>query len=286
MLPSGMPRGAVATTTRNSGRSPPPFHPSFPCSLFPPSTYAHTSVRPSSHPIPPVIMCQRAVVGLVGVLLVVMGAAGAINSKGCTPLDAWTFDKIIPKFHAALVKFDVAYPYGKKHQEFTKLSAAGRGSPELLVAEVGVKDYGDMENMDLAERFGVKKEEFPKGEFKNEELKKFIRKNSQVYIGLEGCLETFDRIVDKFMVSEDHAQKKGLLRDAEDAWDALKSPSDRKIAETYVKVMRKVLEKGKEFVKQERSRVEGIMTGRITEEKKQEIEGRLNVLKSFIHDEL
>ncbi|XP_063850923.1 endoplasmic reticulum resident protein 29-like [Scylla paramamosain] len=246
-------------------------------------------------------MCQRAVVGLVGVLLVVMGAAGAINSKGCTPLDAWTFDKIIPKFHAALVKFDVAYPYGKKHQEFTKLSAAGRGSPELLVAEVGVKDYGDMENMDLAERFGVKKEEFPKvmlfvdgrdepvvfeGEFKNEELKKFIRKNSQVYIGLEGCLETFDRIVDKFMVSEDHAQKKGLLRDAEDAWDALKSPSDRKIAETYVKVMRKVLEKGKEFVKQERSRVEGIMTGRITEEKKQEIEGRLNVLKSFIHDEL
>ncbi|XP_050690039.1 endoplasmic reticulum resident protein 29-like [Eriocheir sinensis] len=245
-------------------------------------------------------MCERAVIGLV-VVLAVVGAARAINAKGCTPLDAWTFDKIIPKFQAAVVKFDVAYPYGKKHEEFTKLSAAGRGSPELLVAEVGVKDYGDMENTDLAERFGVKKEDFPKvmlfvagkeeplvfeGDFKAEEMKKFIRRNSGIYIGLEGCLETFDRIVDKFMVSEDFTAKKQLLRDAEDAWDALKSPSDRKIAETYVKVMRKVLEKGREFVKQEKTRVEGLMTGRITEEKKEEMQGRLNILKSFIHEEL
>lgn len=245
-------------------------------------------------------MCERGVIGLV-VVLAVVGAARAINAKGCTPLDAWTFDKIIPKFQAAVVKFDVAYPYGKKHEEFTKLSAAGRGSPELLVAEVGVKDYGDMENTDLAERFGVKKEDFPKvmlfvagkeeplvfeGDFKAEEMKKFIRRNSGIYIGLEGCLETFDRIVDKFMVSEDFTAKKQLLRDAEDAWDALKSPSDRKIAETYVKVMRKVLEKGREFVKQEKTRVEGLMTGRITEEKKEEMQGRLNILKSFIHEEL
>lgn len=238
---------------------------------------------------------------VVAVLVAMVGVTRAINAKGCTPLDAWTFDKIIPKFQAAIVKFDIAYPYGKKHEEFTKLSAAGRGSPELLVAEVGVKDYGDMENTDLAERFAVKKEDFPRvmlfvrgrddpfifeGDFKAEELKKFIRKNSEIYIGLEGCLETFDRIVDKFMVSEDYNKRKGLLRKAEDAWDALKSPSDRKIAETYVKVMRKVLDKGRDFVKQEKSRVEGLMTGRITDEKKEEMQGRLNILKSFIHEEL
>lgn len=209
--------------------------------------------------------------------------------------------QIIPKFQAAIVKFDVAYPYGKKHEEFTKVSAAGRGSLELLVAEVGVKDYGDMENMDLAERFGVTKEDFPKvmlfvqgkddpmvyeGDFKAEEIKKFIRRHSEIYIGLEGCLETFDRIVDKFMVSNDFTAKKKMLKDAENAWDALKSPSDKKIAETYVKVMRKVLEKGRDFVKQEKTRVEGLMTGRITDTKKEEMQGRLNILKSFIHEEL
>lgn len=234
-------------------------------------------------------------------LAVLVQLSSAINAKGCTPLDSWTFDKIIPKFKAAVVKFDIAYPYGKKHEEYTKLSAAGRGSPELLVAEVGVKDYGDMENMDLAERFGVVKEDFPKvmlfvsgkddhvvfeGEFNAEELKKFIRRHSEVYIGLEGCLEAFDRIVDRFMVTENHSDRKALLRRAEDEWDKLKSPSDQQIAETYVKIMRKVIEKGTEFVTLEKARVEGLMNERITKEKKEEMQGRLNVLKSFIRDEL
>lgn len=234
-------------------------------------------------------------------LAVLVQLSSAINAKGCTPLDSWTFDKIIPKFKAAVVKFDIAYPYGKKHEEYTKLSAAGRGSPQLLVAEVGVKDYGDMENMDLAERFGVVKEDFPKvmlfvsgkddhvvfeGEFNAEELKKFIRRHSEVYIGLEGCLEAFDRIVDRFMVTENHSDRKALLRRAEDEWDKLKSPSDQQIAETYVKIMRKVIEKGTEFVTLEKARVEGLMNERITKEKKEEMQGRLNVLKSFIRDEL
>lgn len=33
--------------------------------------------------------------GVVGVLMAVMGSSAAINAKGCTPLDAWTFDKVI-----------------------------------------------------------------------------------------------------------------------------------------------------------------------------------------------
>lgn len=181
------------------------------------------------------------------------------------------------------------------------MSAAGRGSPELLVAEVGVKDYGDMENMDLAERFGVVKEDFPRvflfvsgkdepvqfdGQFTAEELKKFIRRNSNAYIGLEGCLESFDRLADKIMTSDSYNEKKSLVRKAEDEWDKLKSPSDQKLAETYVKVMRKVIDKGPEFVSQEISRVEGLMSGRITKEKKAEMQGRMNILKSFVHDEL
>lgn len=169
------------------------------------------------------------------------------------------------------------------------------------MAEVGVKDYGDMENMDLAERFEVQKEDFPKvmlfvsgkddhvvfdGEFNAEELKKFIRRHSEVYIGLEGCLEAFDRIVDRFMITENQSDRKALLRKAEDEWDKLKSPSDRQIAEIYVKIMRKVLEKGSEFVTHEKARVEGLMNERITKEKKEEMQGRLNVLKSFTRDEL
>ena len=44
-----------------------------------------------------------------------------INCAGCTPLDTLTFDKMISKSPASIVKFDVAYPYGDKHEEFAKV---------------------------------------------------------------------------------------------------------------------------------------------------------------------
>lgn len=60
-----------------------------------------------------------------------------------------------------MVKIDVAYPYGEKHDQFTKLSESLASNPDILVGAVGVKDYGDKENTDLAERFNVKKEQYP-----------------------------------------------------------------------------------------------------------------------------
>jgi endoplasmic reticulum protein 29 len=60
-----------------------------------------------------------------------------------------------------VVKFDVAYPYGEKHDQFTKLSQALASNGNILVADVGIKDYGDKENVDLAERYKVVKEDYP-----------------------------------------------------------------------------------------------------------------------------
>ena len=85
----------------------------------------------------------------------------AINCKGCTPLDTLSFDKLLSKFKVSVVKFDVAYPYGDKHEEYAKFSQAAAEVEDLFVGEVGIKDYGDKDNTDLAERFNVKKEDFP-----------------------------------------------------------------------------------------------------------------------------
>jgi len=120
---------------------------------------------------------------------------------------------VISKFKATLVKFDIAYPYGEKHDEFLKVAEASNLLPDLLVAEVGVKDYGDFENADLAKRFKVKKEDLPvlklfiQGEdepidynskdFQADSVKKFISSKSGVYIGLPGCLEQFDEVAFK-----------------------------------------------------------------------------------------
>lgn len=41
------------------------------------------------------------------------------------------------------------------------MSAALSANPDILVAEVGVKDYGDKENVDVAERYKIVKEDYP-----------------------------------------------------------------------------------------------------------------------------
>lgn len=103
--------------------------------------------------------------------------------------------KVISKFKASAVKFDVAYPYGEKQEEFGKVSESAYSVNDLLIAEVGIKDYGEKENFDLAEKYGVKKDDFPviklfvqgqndpitfTGTFKAENIQKFIRQKSGV----------------------------------------------------------------------------------------------------------
>uniref|UniRef100_A0A2P2I7L7 Endoplasmic reticulum resident protein 29 n=1 Tax=Hirondellea gigas TaxID=1518452 RepID=A0A2P2I7L7_9CRUS len=226
-----------------------------------------------------------------------------INSKGLTPLDSWSFDKITSKFKASLVKFDTAYPYGDKHDQMAMLAAAGRSSEELLVAEVGIKDYGEFENTDLAERFSINKEKYPvvklflQGnetpidfdgkDFTEDGLRYFLRKNSDVYISHQDCLEAFDRIVDKFLLEKDYDQRKLLLAQAETESKLVKTPEDKTSAEIYLKVLSKILEKGNDFAKTEKNRVQNIMTKeRLTDEKKKTMQTKLNILKSFSHDEL
>lgn len=228
-----------------------------------------------------------------------------ILCKGCVQLDTYSFDKITSKFEASLIKFDTAYPYGAKHDAFEAVCEAAYSSPDLLVGEVQVKDYGEKDNEDLANRYGVTKDDYPTvklftknnepvtfiykddKDFTSDNLKKFIRSKSQVYIGLPGCLEEFDKIATSFIKAKNIEDKKLLLKEAEDLWDKAKGNRENKSAETYVKVMRKVIEKGPDFLTSESTRVENVLKGKINKEKQTEMQERVNILQSFsMHDEL
>jgi len=223
----------------------------------------------------------------------------AINCAGCTPLDGISFDKIVSKFRASLVKFDVAYPYGDQHDEFAKVAKDAAEVGDLFVGEVGIKDYAEKDNQELAERFEVTKDDYPTailfvknaegkvenfrfvGEFKAESLKKFVRQKSGIYLPLPGCVEEFDLLVDKLLKSPKEEQKK-VLREAEDLWDKMHGPKMHKRADIYVKIMRKIVDTDISFVKKEEERLKKITGGKkITPEKKEEMEERLNILKSF-----
>ena len=83
----------------------------------------------------------------------------------------------------------------------------------------------------MGERFKVEKEDYPVvmmfvqkegadreefkfvGEFKNENLKSFIRQNTGIYLPLIGCIEEFDHVADKVVNGGDVAK---ALKEAED----------------------------------------------------------------------
>lgn len=77
--------------------------------------------------------------------------------KGCLELDELTFDKLVTKFSTVLVKFDIAFPYGKQHDEYGKFAQEISESNvnDMVVCVVGIKNYGDTTNNQLGERFYV-----------------------------------------------------------------------------------------------------------------------------------
>jgi len=236
--------------------------------------------------------------------LFVFDVTRATNCKGCVPLDTWTFDKVIHKFKAVLVKFDTPYPYGEKEDEYGKVAEAAHTVPDIILAEVGVKDYGEKENTDLAERYSVKKEDFPvmklfiagkpepvdyEGEFTQDQIKTFVRKYADVYISLSSTIKEFDEMASKFM-QESKTERQKLVDKAKRAVEGIADKLQRKSAEVYVKVMEKVMEKGGSFVGNELERLEKIRKdGKLVKSKKEEMQARFNILQSFkfkIRDEL
>jgi len=222
----------------------------------------------------------------------------ADNAKGAVNLDAFTFEKVIPKFKVALVKFDSAYPYGEKQDEFVKVAADVKSTPELILAEVGVRDYGEKENEDLANRYSVKKDDYPvlklflngdlskpvtfdDKDFKADNIKAFIKKHSNIRLLLDYCVQELDEIANKFPDASKDQQKK-MIEDAKKKASALTLEKDKKSAQVYVKIMEKALERGNIFFDSEHERVKNILSGKVTDAKKSELQGRINILQSFL----
>ncbi len=220
----------------------------------------------------------------------------ALNCKGCVPLDTLSFDKMVSSFPFSIIKFDVAYPYGDKHEEFAKVAVDGAEVKELFVGEVGIKDYGDKDNEDLGKRFDIKKEEYPAvmvfirkkegepeahrfaGEFNSESLKSFLRQHTGVYLPLQGCLEMFDRFADRLLEAKGD-ERALVVKEAETAAKELRDKK-KKRAELYLKIMKKILNDD-DFIAKETVRTKKLLQGKLTDAKKTELQEKINVLTSF-----
>ena len=237
---------------------------------------------------------------LFSCLLFNFGSVLSANCAGCVPLDVLSFDKVLKKFPVSLVKFDVAYPYGDKHDQFAKVAKDAATSPDLLIGEVGIKDYGEKDNAELGERFGVGgKENFPavilfvknhdKGtfdhhkfeeeEFTAENILSFLKHKAGVYLPLKGCIEELDILAEKFVLATEDT-KNDIVRSTEEMIKMF-DPALSRSVEIYLKLMRKLIADGPGFLAKEEARLKKVVAGKLSNEKKMEIEDRMNILKSF-----
>ncbi|VDI49889.1 endoplasmic reticulum protein 29 [Mytilus galloprovincialis] len=243
-------------------------------------------------------MEPNAEVYLGFLLLFALNAIGNTETvKGSIQLNSGVFEKIVKHHKAVLVKFDETYPYGDKQDTFKEVVEATMSQDDALCAEIQVSDYGEKENLDLAERYGVIKEQFPvyrlflngdlegvlyKGDTKNaNDIKSFLISEAGLWLGLPDCLQEFDELVTKFYNAADNDKKTAVVTEVEKAAEKLKEESQKKSAEIYIKTMKKVLEKGESFIAEEVKRVEKIRDGKISDKKREQLGSRLNILTSF-----
>merc|ERR1712146_454591 len=145
----------------------------------------------------------------------------------------------------------------------------GGGSDDVIIASVGVQEYGDKLNEDLAAEFSVSKDNFPvyklfrkgqepldyTGEVTTDDLLRFLREQVPgFYVALPGCIKALDTIAQEFMATTGGGRN--LKREeAERAVKSLEKDSDKESGKYYLLVMKKINEKGDQFVSTETARL-------------------------------
>ncbi len=253
------------------------------------------------------VLIRQSVVTMKSLVIATLVSLPALikahGCKGCVPLDILSFDKVIKSFEYSLVKFDTSYPYGEKHEQYSVLAVDASTVNNLLVAEVGIKDYGELNNVELGERFDIKKDDYPavvlfkryedgtlehiryRGEeFSSEALKSFLRQHTGLVMALSGCLEEFDKLADQiFEVKE--KQWPEILTAMKAKADSVTEPENKKKADMYVKIMNKMIVEGKVFIKNEMERTKKMVeVSDVKESQKKKLKEKLNVLRSFTRE--
>merc|ERR1712083_1111438 len=225
--------------------------------------------------------------GMVFRLLVLLAAcavpATAYSERGILKLDNTTFDRIIDGSRSVFVRFDKEYSYGEEHDAWKEYAkAVGESAADLLSADVGVSEYGDKDNSDLAERFGVKTDDFPrfllftKGmrASDSKDFLRFAQEKAGAWIGLPGQIKELDALAKELAGAADKAV---VIKKAE----AIAADSKEDTAKYYIKVMQKAGTDA-EFVTKETTRLKRMMEdGSVKASKKEQFGRRLNVLSSF-----
>jgi len=229
-------------------------------------------------------------------LSLVVGGSLGYTDRGILKLDNCTFDRLVDGSRNIFVRFDKEYSYGDDHdawKDFAKV--VGESSADVLVADVGVSEYGDKDNSDLSDRYAIKSDDFPQFRFwakgssasadpvkytsgkKKDDFLRFIQSEAGAWVGLAGQVKELDQLAKEFSSASD---KKPIVEKAEKVVQGLDA-KDADSGKYYLKVMMKAAD-DTGFVGKESARLTKMMEdGSVKPVKKEQFGRRLNMLSSF-----
>ena len=98
--------------------------------------------------------------------------------------------------------------------------------------------------------------------------------------GMPNCIEKFDKLAEELLKS-DSSSYADIIQKAGKALEESKDEMEKTNGEIYVKIMKKIQEKGVEYVDSEVVRVQKLLKDKITDKKKDLFKKRLDILTSF-----
>ena len=115
-----------------------------------------------------------------------------------------------------------------------------------------------------------------------EDMLAWLKAEYGLYVsGLEGCTEEGDKAAKQFMNAQPDAREALMSAFEKDLAGMDKDSIAASMGDSYVKIMKKVMEKGDEYIPAEKARVTKLIDGKLSEDKKNAFKRRLNVLGSF-----
>lgn len=227
--------------------------------------------------------------------LIILSLCISVHGKNVQVLDKSNFDRITSDpANSVLVNFyaSACSSCEKMAPIYEKVARAFRNEKNCIVAEVdadsetelksrhGVTGYPTIKFFSKGKKVGRKY----LGGRSEKAFIKFLNKqcstnrisdggfNRQV-----GSLKPFNEIVETFM--KDIDQREILITSMKEY--AEMESNDKNAAKYYIKVMKKIMEKGESYIQTEISRIDKILSGHMTAEKQDEMFMRKNVLSVF-----
>lgn len=228
---------------------------------------------------------------------------------GAFPVDATTLP-LLSSVADLLIRVDKRYPSGKDHRQFKNfckryVESADSIRKDFFIATVGIEStaHTDNHNLDLATELGAPDEKkWPQyyflkkgskdvseaikygGDDKSADaLAAFVQRKAGVRFGGTGPLEEMDGIASDFATEiAGGGETTPLIEKAKARAAKYSAGADKEIAEVYLKVMAKAVQKGVGYFRTETDRVSRMLEdGKMNDVKRRLFEDKLRVLGSF-----